>query len=43
MTLPADIEQIFYNTLCGDKTILEFEEWVYAGKPTLTDPIRPWQ
>ena len=30
--LPADIEQIFFDTLSGDKTVLEFEEWLYADK-----------
>ncbi|MEA5403217.1 hypothetical protein VB776_09850 [Arcicella sp. DC2W] len=32
MTLPADIEQIFFDTLSGDKTALEFEQWLYADK-----------
>ena len=32
MTLPADIQEIFYDTLSGEKTILEFEEWLYADK-----------
>ncbi|MFT3947773.1 MAG: hypothetical protein QM763_12460 [Agriterribacter sp.] len=32
MTLPADIEQIFFDTLSGDKTVLEFEQWLYADK-----------
>ena len=32
MTLPADIQEIFFDTLNGDKTILEFEEWLYADK-----------
>lgn len=32
MTLPADIEQVFFDTLSGDKTVLEFEQWLYADK-----------
>ena len=32
MTLPADIQEIFFDTLSGDKTVLEFEEWLYADK-----------
>jgi hypothetical protein len=32
MTLPADIKQIFFDTLSGDKTVLEFEQWLYADK-----------
>jgi hypothetical protein len=32
MKLPADIEQIFFDTLSGDKTVLEFEQWLYADK-----------
>ena len=32
MTLPSDIQEIFFDTLSGDKTILEFEEWLYADK-----------
>ncbi|MEO7529756.1 MAG: hypothetical protein ABIS69_00045 [Sediminibacterium sp.] len=30
MTLPADIKQLFFETLCGDKTVLDFEQWLYA-------------
>ena len=32
MTLPADIKQVFFETLYGDKTVLEFEVWLYANK-----------
>lgn len=32
MTIPADIQEIFFDTLNGDKTILEFESWLYADK-----------
>ncbi len=32
MTLPADIEQLFFETLNGDKSVLEFETWLYADK-----------
>ena len=32
MTLPADIQEIFFDTLSGDKTVLEFEQWLYADK-----------
>lgn len=32
MTLPTDIQEIFFDTLSGDKTILEFEEWLYKDK-----------
>ncbi len=32
MTLPTDIQEIFLDTLNGDKTILEFENWLYADK-----------
>lgn len=32
MTLPIDIKQIFFDTLSGDKTMLEFEQWLYADK-----------
>ena len=32
MTLPTDIRNIFFDTLSGDKTILEFEQWLYADK-----------
>jgi len=30
--LPADIEQIFYDMLLGDKSIPAFEEWLYANR-----------
>lgn len=30
MILPVDIEQVFFDTLNGYKTILEFEQWVYS-------------
>jgi hypothetical protein len=36
MTLPADIQNIFLDTLSGDKTILEFEQWLYADKQLQT-------
>ena len=32
MILPTDIQNIFFDTLSGDKTILEFEQWLYADK-----------
>ena len=32
MTLPADIEQLIFETLNGDKSVLEFESWLYADK-----------
>jgi hypothetical protein len=32
MTLPADIQNIFFDTLNGYKTVLEFEQWLYADK-----------
>ena len=32
MTLPADIQNIFFDTLSGDKTIAEFEQWLYTDK-----------
>ncbi len=32
MTLPADIKQIFFDTLHGDTSVLEFEQWLYADK-----------
>ncbi len=32
MTLPANIQEIFFDTLNGDKSVLEFEEWLYADK-----------
>lgn len=32
MTLPDDIKEIFFDTLSGDKTVLEFEQWLYADK-----------
>jgi hypothetical protein len=32
MTLPADIKQVFFETLYGDKTVPEFETWLYANK-----------
>lgn len=30
MKLPTDIQEIFFDTLSGDKTILEFEGWLYS-------------
>lgn len=32
MNLPADIKKIFFETLYGDKNVLEFEDWLYADK-----------
>jgi hypothetical protein len=32
MILPKDIQEIFFETLYGDKTVLEFEQWLYANK-----------
>src|SRR4051812_40672399 len=32
MTLPSDIKQIFFDTINGDKTLLEFEQWLYDEK-----------
>jgi hypothetical protein len=32
MNLPADIKEIFFETLYGDKSVLEFEQWLYADK-----------
>ncbi len=32
MGLPADIQEIFFDTLNGDKSLLEFEEWLYMDK-----------
>src|SRR5580658_1558831 len=32
MTLPEDIKEIFFETLCGDKSVLAFEEWLYSNK-----------
>jgi hypothetical protein len=32
MTLPNDIKQIFLETLSGEKTVLEFEQWLYNDK-----------
>ena len=32
MTLPTDIQEIFFDTLSGDKTVLEFEEWLYTDR-----------
>lgn len=30
MILPKEIQVIFFETLNGDRTVLEFEEWLYA-------------
>ncbi|PZR09690.1 MAG: hypothetical protein DI539_21790 [Flavobacterium psychrophilum] len=30
MTFPPDIQQLFFETINGDKTPLEFETWLYA-------------
>jgi hypothetical protein len=32
MKLPVDIQEIFFETLNGDKSISEFEEWLYNDK-----------
>jgi hypothetical protein len=32
MILPYDIKQLFFDTLSGGKTVLEFEQWLYADK-----------
>lgn len=32
MTLPIDIQEIFFDTISGDKTVLDFEEWLYTDK-----------
>ncbi len=32
MLLPPDIKQIFFETLSGDKSVFEFEQWLYADK-----------
>ena len=32
MILPTDITAIFYQTLIGEKSLLDFEEWVYSEK-----------
>ncbi len=32
MQLPAYIKQIFFNTLNGDMSVPEFEQWLYAEK-----------
>ena len=32
MTLPPDIQEIFFDALSGDKSLLEFEEWLYKDK-----------
>jgi hypothetical protein len=31
MALPLDIKQFFFDTLNGDKSVLEFEQWLYAN------------
>lgn len=31
-TLPQDIQRVFYETLKGDKSIFDFERWLYANK-----------
>lgn len=40
MILPIDIQEIFYDTLSGDKTILQFEEWLYSDK-RLEETLHP--
>jgi hypothetical protein len=32
MSLPKEIEVIFFETLYGDRTVLEFEQWLYANR-----------
>jgi hypothetical protein len=32
MTLPEKIKKIFFQILCGDKNVLEFEAWLYNDK-----------
>lgn len=32
MKFPEDIQELFYKTLSGEVTPLEFEEWLYADK-----------
>jgi hypothetical protein len=32
MILPADIKQLFFETLNDDKSVQEFESWLYADK-----------
>jgi hypothetical protein len=32
MILPNDILEIFYETLNGDRSVLEFEQWLYANR-----------
>lgn len=32
MTLPTDINEIFFETLHGDRSVLEFEKWLYNDK-----------
>lgn len=32
MNLPSDIKELFFETLHGDKSIPEFEQWLYADK-----------
>jgi hypothetical protein len=31
MTLPTDVKQVFFETIEGDKSVLEFERWLYAN------------
>lgn len=40
MTLPDEIKEIFFLTLFGDKTELEFERWLYQDKQ-LEHLLRP--
>lgn len=30
--LPADIQQIFFDTLLGEKSVADFEQWLYADE-----------
>lgn len=32
MTIPSDIKQLFFETLNGDKSVVAFENWLYADK-----------
>jgi hypothetical protein len=32
MELPVDIKEIFFETMYGSKTVLDFEQWLYSNK-----------
>ena len=40
MKLPKEILEVFYETLNGDRSILAFEQWLYANRQ-LEDMMRP--